>query len=148
MHCDAAIVSDSLNKHQVKKLKASGDDKDQQITELKQKLFETQKMLDEALLTRKSEGTALLQVEHFKADNARLVKLLASTKEFANFGEFAIDSGDVRYLDPDRQPVKCHGAKTDSLKSFKAGEEKEDWIPEEAFKVAHDFRNKHAGQIS
>ena len=24
----------------------------------------------------------------------------------------------------------------------------EDWIPEDAFKVAHDFRNKCAGQVS
>jgi len=34
------------------------------------------------------------------------------------------------------------------LKSFKAGEEMEDWIPEEAFKVAHDFRNRCAAQVS
>jgi hypothetical protein len=39
----------------------------------------------------------------------------------------------------------CHYPKTKSTKSFKAGEEKEDWIPEEAFKVAHNFRNKCAG---
>jgi len=102
------------------------------------------------VLARKSEGTALLQAEHFRQDNERLVKLLASTKEFANFGEFAHSSGaSVRYLDPERQPTKCHFPKYDTkLKSFKADEEIEDWMPEEAFKVAHDFRNKCAGQIS
>jgi hypothetical protein len=31
------------------------------------------------------------------------------------------------------------------LKTLKEDEEMEDWIPEEAFKVAHDFRNKCAG---
>ena len=95
---------------------------------------------------RKSEGTAILQAEHYKADNQRLVKLLASTKEFANFGEFATDSGAaVRYLDPERQPTTCHFPKHESkLKTFKAGEEMEDWIPEEAFKVAHEFRNRCA----
>lgn len=91
--------------------------------------------MDEAVLNRKAEGTAILQCEHYKADNARLVKLLANTKEFANFGEFATDSGTaVRYLDPERQPSTCHFPKYESkLKSFKPGEEMEDWIPEEAF---------------
>jgi hypothetical protein len=61
------------------------------------------------VLSRKSEGTALLQAEHYKLDNERLIKLLASTKEFKNFAEFAQDSGaSVRYLDPDRQPTTCH----------------------------------------
>jgi hypothetical protein len=76
-----------------------------------------------------------------------LIKLLASTKEFANFGEFAHNSGSsVRYLDPTRQPVKAK--KDQRLKSFKQGEEMEDWLPSEAYKVAHDFRNRCAGQIS
>jgi hypothetical protein len=78
------------------------------------------------------------------------VKLLASTKEFKNFGEFATDSGNsVRYLDPERQPSTCHFPKYESkLKGLKESEEMEDWIPEDAFKVAHDFRNKCAGQVS
>lgn len=53
------------------------------------------------VLGRKSEGTALLSAEHYKLDNERLLKLLASTNEFKNFAEFAADSGgSVRYLDP------------------------------------------------
>jgi len=88
-----------------------------------------------------------LQSEHYKTDNARLIKLLAGTSEFANFAEFATDSGAaVRYLDSTRQPTTCHAPKYESkLKSFKAGEEMEDWIPEAAFKVAHNFRNTCAG---
>jgi len=35
--------------------------------------METRRRLDEVVMTRKSEGTALLQIEHFKADNERLV---------------------------------------------------------------------------
>lgn len=41
MHCDAALVSDTLNKHKVSKLKGSNNNKDQEILDLKQKLFET-----------------------------------------------------------------------------------------------------------
>jgi len=35
MHCDAALVSDTLNKHQVRKLRGKNDDKDQEIAELR-----------------------------------------------------------------------------------------------------------------
>lgn len=115
----------------------------------------TQKMLDDAVLDRKSQGTALLQSDHFRQDNERLIKLLAQTKEFANFGEFATDSGTaVRYLDAER-PAKKNAQnstkarpQTAATKSFKANEEREDWIPDEAFKIAHTFRNKCAGQVS
>ena len=91
----------------------------------------------------------MLQVEHYRKDNDRLIKLLASTKEYENFGEFAIDSGEgIRYLDPERVPSKQFPKYESKLKSYKAGEEMEDWIPEEAFKVGHDFRNRCAGQVS
>ena len=35
MHCDAALVSDTLNKHEVRKLKVKNDDKEQELAELK-----------------------------------------------------------------------------------------------------------------
>jgi len=40
-------------------------------------------------MSRKSEGTAMLELDHLRKDNQRLIKLLASTKEYQNFGEFA-----------------------------------------------------------
>ena len=83
-------------------------------------------------------------------DNERLIKLLASTEQFKNFGEFATDSGQaVRYLDNERKTAGESSTKSGSkLKDFVAGEETEDWVPEDAFKVAHEFRNKCAGQVS
>jgi len=41
--------------------------------------------------------------------------------------------------------AECKPKKYKTSKNFKANEEVEDWMPEEAFKVAHEFRNKHAG---
>jgi len=41
MHCDAALISDTLNKVEVNKLKNKNDDKDHEVRDLKQKLFET-----------------------------------------------------------------------------------------------------------
>ena len=47
--------------------------KDQKIQALEREVEETRRRLDEVVMTRKSEGTALLEIEHFKADNERLV---------------------------------------------------------------------------
>jgi cellobiose-specific phosphotransferase system component IIB len=54
------LVSNTLSKHNINQLKDQNSAKDQEIAELKQKLFETQKALDEAVLNRKAEGTAIL----------------------------------------------------------------------------------------
>ena len=59
-------------------------------------------------MTRKSEGTALLEIQHYKADNERLVAMLSQTKEFENFGRLAADSISdggvgIRYMNPDKQ---------------------------------------------
>lgn len=98
----------------------------------------------------------MLQNEHYKLDNERLIKLLGATDQFSNFAELATDSGsNIRCLDNKRvQAVKAKPASAVSkkknekkLNDFKAGEEFEEWIPEEAFKIAHNFRNKCASQI-
>jgi hypothetical protein len=66
--------------------------------------------------------------------------MLAKTQEYKEFATLAIDSGNVRFMDP----VKP--ATTTEIKP--ANEEKEDWIPEDAYRIAHDFRNKCASNIS
>jgi len=75
--------------------------------------------------------------------------MLSKTEEFKNFGTLAQDSGlAVRHMDMERLPDTYQfKVKKDTLKDFKEGDELEDWIPEEAFKVAHDFRNKCASQV-
>ena len=130
--------------------------KDKQISDLQRELEETRKRVDEVVMTRKSEGTALLEIEHYKADNDRLVQMLAQTKEFNSFGKLALDSteNNIRYMNPspyvkEQRLNKCHTRvpkSTLTLKDFKS--EAEDWIPEEAFKVAHDFRNRCASTVS
>lgn len=83
-------------------------------------------------------------------DNERLVKLLSCTEQFNNFKEFAEDNSvGIRYLDNKRQSEKLTTKNNSAkLNQFKADEECEDWIPQDAFKIAHEFRNKCAGQIS
>ena len=98
-------------------------------------------------MTRKSEGTALLEIEHYKADNERLVQMLAQTKEFSAFGKLALDTQEntIRFMNPGTStatnPRQCE-LKKPLLQDFKPSKEEDSWIPEAAFKVAHDFRNK------
>jgi hypothetical protein len=72
--------------------------------------------------------------------------MLSKTKEYAGFANFAIDSGQgVRYMDP------VEDQKTTMATTWKSTEDEDgsdDWIPEEAFKAAHDFRNKCAANVS
>ncbi len=88
-----------------------------------------------------------MEIEHYKADNERLVQMLANTREFAAFGKLALDTqeNNIRYMNPGayaydtKKLEKCHTRapkSTLTLRDFKG--EQEDWIPEEAFKVAHD----------
>jgi hypothetical protein len=53
------------------------------------------------------------------------------------------------YIYDTKKLGKCHTRvpkSTLTLKDFKG--ESDDWIPEEAFKVAHDFRNRCASSVS
>ncbi len=66
--------------------------------------------------------------------------MLSKTEEFKDFATLAIDSGNVRFMNPVAPAIKT---------VIKEGDqEKEDWIPEDAYKIAHDFRNKCASNIS
>ena len=94
-------------------------------------LEQTIKKLDHSHLTKRNEGTLLVEIEHYKADNARLVALLKSTAEFSSFAEFAEASEGIRYLP---KSSKC---KVDCDK------ETDDWVPSQAFKMVKDFLAKY-----
>ena len=68
---------------------------------------ETRRKLDQVIITRKSEGTALLEIDHYKADNERLIAMLSQTEEFKSFGTLAADSVSnggvgIRFMNPDK----------------------------------------------
>lgn len=56
---------------------------------MREEVEKLKKGMDEVVMTRKAEGTALLEIEHYKVDNERLIQMLSSTKEFERFGELA-----------------------------------------------------------
>ena len=85
-HLSKLQVTEYLTREDNKTVQGVLAKKDRELEALQQELQDTRRKLDEVVMTRKAEGTALLQIEHYKADNERLVQMLAQTKEFANFG--------------------------------------------------------------
>lgn len=74
----------------------------------KAKLKEAELMIDKLMMEKRSEGTLMLEVEHYKADNDRLIKLLRDNGRTRDLGEFLQDNkGGVRYL----AGKKTHGKK-------------------------------------
>ena len=138
---DVAKISDAFSKQSADTMRAELDVKNQRIAVLEATLFETQKQLDEVVLSRKSEGTAQLQAEHYKVENERLLKMLADTDKYASFSQLLLPPA----AEEDEEPKPIVPKKDN--KEFSVAEF-EDWVPPEAFKVAHDFRNKCALHVS
>ena len=53
--------------------------KDSEISRLQSELDTTRRSLDTMVLTRRAEGTAQLQLESYRQENARLLALLSKT---------------------------------------------------------------------
>ena len=63
--------------------------------------------------------------------------MLKSTKEFADFGNFVEDSGGQAIRVPSQTKDKKQKA-----------EEQRDWVPQDAYTVAHGFRMQHGNDLS
>jgi hypothetical protein len=107
---------------------------------LREKARQGERDIDKLYLDKKSEGTVMLEVEHYRADNARLIQLLKQTDEFKDFAEYAEDSKGMRYLPlGNAPPPKIKKPCT----TCKAANEVEEWVPAEAFHIAHNFAAKY-----
>jgi len=69
-----------------------------------------------------------------KEDNKRLMDMLRQTKEFQNFAGYVDDcGGNVRTTA--KQP-----ANEDQIN--------DEWVPEQAYTAAHDFRKKYGSELT
>lgn len=67
--------------------------------ELKEKIDSLERQLEDYYVNRKSESGLLLELEHLKEDNLRLLNLLKSTEEYKNFNYLAEDcSGGIMFV--------------------------------------------------
>ena len=58
--------------------------------------------------------------------------MLARTKEYAGFGNFAADSGGMAMRLPEQHESP----------------ETKDWVPADAYAMAHEFRQKHGNDLT
>ncbi len=89
---DFTQIDNAHLKNELEFLRKEKSNAEERIRELENKL-------DEMYLTRKSETALLLEVNHLKDDNIRLLNMLKTTEEFKDFAYLAEDcSGGVRYV--------------------------------------------------
>ncbi|OMJ85352.1 hypothetical protein SteCoe_13325 [Stentor coeruleus] len=128
---------ESMKKHTVSEeqklniITSSAKENKQKAENLKSKLEKTHKSLDSSNYAKRNEETLMVELEHYKADNARLVALLKSTDEFSAFSDFAEASEGIRYMQ--------RGNKV----KVQVEEECDDWIPQESWKMVKDFLAKY-----
>mmetsp|Transcript_3534 Transcript_3534/g.4727 ORF Transcript_3534/g.4727 Transcript_3534/m.4727 type:complete len:112 (+) Transcript_3534:870-1205(+) len=90
-----------------------------------------------------------------------MLALLSKTPQYKEFAEFAIDAGaGVRYMNANNPSEKAPSPnQTTHRKPYKVDympdpnegfgtENGDEWIPDEAYRVAHDFRNRCASNVS
>ena len=88
---------------------------------------------------KRSEGTVLLELEHYKADNERLIKLLEKSGTQTDFADFAqANKGGPRYI---------AGPKTYGKAEYQ-GPEEDNWIPQEAMAIANRYKDLYPGGLS
>jgi len=156
-------VSHGQASSKIDRLEDEVEDKNREIAFLKSELEEAKKTINDLQQVKKSEGIAMLEIEHLKADVQRLVKMLKTTQEYNEFADFADDnSGSIRFL-------KNSLGKTQLDANFKGAskrtgsaegvmerlcvqealvDEKEMWTPHDAFRFAQEFRKKYNGELT
>ncbi len=120
------------------------EERERETEQMRKQLEEAQKRAEELSLRGKSEGVALLENEHLREDNVKLVALLKRTKEYKNFAEYIEDSGGVVGVTASRSlsqpPQKRSITTASSGLSRKEGPSVTEWVPSEAYKLAQELR--------
>ena len=144
-------------KDKVEELTKENKYKEEEIKRLKHKCDQHEAKIDEFMTNKKSDSTQLLELEQLKQDKRRFLLMLKSTKEYKEFSEFADDSGgNMRFLSNEDSPQisskkkRGTGAKQQfqPLTVIDGENEKINWVPEEAYQLAHEVRYQTSGEIS
>lgn len=134
----------------------------QQNKLLEDKVMQLRSDLQQSLNNRHSESYLLLENDALKEDVARLIKMLQTTKEvpsshqYKNFADYADSSGSIHYLKSvgkfSRLDLAERFKDLSNLCACKAQDmfidEKVLWVPQEAYKFAHEFRLKYDGRLT
>ena len=135
------------------------------------KISELEKQIDQLYIQRQTEGSLLLEIEHLKDDNFRLLQMLKSTEEFKDFAYLSETvPGGIRFLKETATPRKSAtvtGLNTSTLQNLNTSTasiatarkavtgkaaipnsskdilNNENWVPSEAYTFAVQFKNKY-----
>ena len=134
------------------------------------KISELEKQIDQLYMQRQTEGSLLIEIEHLKDDNFRLLQMLKSTEEFKDFAYLSETvPGGIRFLKDTATPRKSAtvtGLNTSSLQNLNTSTasvattrkatgkaaipnsskdilNNENWVPSEAYTFAVQFKNKY-----
>lgn len=108
--------------------------KDKLVESLQDQLANARKDIDNFKRKQYSEATSLLEIEHLRSDNARLVNLLRGTKEYKDFAEYIEDSNGTVNVPAKRKGCARRCASEQNQDKF------EHWVPVEAFRIAQDLK--------
>lgn len=132
--------------------------KNQEISDLKRRLEEASKSHADLKQVKESEGLASLEIEHLRADVQRLVKMLKSTAEYKDFADYADDNtGSIRFITSSIKQTKIDraGSASPGGKGHRCcvdrtftGDEKDMWVPRDAFKFIQEFRKQYNGELT
>ena len=118
---------------------------------------ELEKKIDQLYLQRQSEGTLMLEIQHLKDDNMRLLEMLKTTEEFKDFAYLSETiPGGVRFI-RNTGPKKTNVSAATNTKLKNKGfvtksqeilKDNQNWVPSEAYDFAIQFKNKYNVDLS
>lgn len=118
----------------------------QELETLRNQCDELRRENAQMRLDRESEGTVLLELEHLKNDNSRLMKMLKETGH-KSFGEQAEDSGGSMHFVKKNQATRVKDKREQYIQEV-IGPKEEDWVPNDAFTVAQELRAKYGSELT
>lgn len=122
-----------------------------------EKISDLERKIDQLYLQKQSEGTMMLEIEHLKDDNQRLLQMLKSTDEFKDFAYLSETiPGGVRFIRDTGNKRKAISAATNTKlkekgyvpKSQEILKDNQNWVPSEAYDFAVQFKKKYNVDLS
>lgn len=95
-------------------LKVQIDNLKNENLKLKSRIIELENKLDDIYIERKSESSLIIENEHLKYDNIRLLNILKSTKEYQNFNYLKEDylANPIIYIGSSHHPSNINSTTT------------------------------------
>ena len=111
-----------------------------------EKISELEKKIDEFYILKESEGGLLLEIEHLKDDNIRLLEMLKTTNEFKDFAKLKMQNPNGTKL---LQTVSSNNYNTNNKSNYNGSEIiSNNYIPNEAYELVQNFKNNNNLPIS